>query len=262
MPDSFFQRDGDRYVPGELTRGPWSSDAQHGGPPAALLGTLMERTEARPDSMVTRATFEMLRPVPLAPLAWQTRLLSAGRSVQVIGGVLSAGGQEVLRGQVVRIRLTEVAMDPQPVLPPPPGPEQGRPAPFFPTGNSVGYQTGMESSFVSGGFLEPGPAIAWLRMRCPLVEGEPISPLARVLIAADSGNGVSCTLDYRRYLFINPDLTVHLSRYPEGEWVCLDAATTVSRQGVGLAASTLHDHRGPIGRGLQSLLVGERKPTP
>jgi acyl-CoA thioesterase len=54
-------------------------------------------------------------------------------------------------------------------------------------------------------------------------------------------------------------LTVHLHRYPEGEWVCLEAETTVSRRGVGLAVSMLYDLRGPIGRGSQSVLIGERK---
>jgi len=112
---------------------------------------------------------------------------------------------------------------------------------------------------VRGGFIEQGPAIAWLRMRHALVAGEPIAPLARVLIAADSGNGVSSALDYRHFIFINPDLTVNLHRYPEGEWVCLEAETTVSRRGVGLAVSALHDLRGPIGRASQSLLIGERK---
>jgi Thioesterase-like superfamily len=260
MVDAFFVHDGDRYVPTELTRGPWSSDAQHGGPPAALLGTAMERTERREDAMITRATFEMLRPVPLSPLSLKTQVLTAGRSVQVIAGVLSAGGQEILRGQVVRIRLTEVPLDEHPA-PAPPGPHQGKQVPFFPTGHEVGYHTGMEASFIRGGFVENGPAVAWLRMRYPLVAGEPTSPLARVLIAADSGNGVSSTLDYHRFIFINPDLTVHLYRYPDGEWVCVDAETTVSRHGVGLAISTLHDLRGPIGHGLQSLLIGERKPA-
>jgi len=117
----------------------------------------------------------------------------------------------------------------------------------------------MEASFVSGAFLEQGPAVAWLRMRFPLVRGEAVSPLARVLIAADSGNGVSSALDYRRFIFVNPELTVHLHRPAEGEWVCLQAETIVARRGVGLAVSTLHDLRGPIGYGLQSLLLGQRK---
>jgi len=259
MPDAFFHRDGDLYIPTELTRGPWSGQAQHGGPPAALLGTAMERTEGRDGAMVVRATFEMLKPVPLAPLTLSTRVLSAGRSVQVIGGLLSSGGEEILRGQAVRMRLTDVALDEPPLSPPPPGPEQGKPAPFFPSGHDVGYHTGMEISFVRGGFVEQGPAVAWMRMLHPLVAGDPIAPLARVLIAADSGNGVSSALDYRRFIFINPDLTVNLHRYPDGEWVCLEAETTVSRRGVGLAVSVLYDRRGPIGRGSQSLLIGERK---
>ena len=65
-------------------------------------------------------------------------------------------------------------------------------------------------------------------MRHPLVAGEEPTPLQRVLIAADSGNGISSTLDFRRYLFINVDLTVHLHRLPAGEWVCLDAVTVPS----------------------------------
>jgi hypothetical protein len=79
-----------------------------------------------------------------------------------------------------------------------------------------------------------------------------------VLIAADSGNGVSAALDWKRYLFINVDLTVYLHRLPAGEWVCLDAITIPERSGIGFADSALHDERGPIGRAGQTLLVRER----
>ena len=72
-------------------------------------------------------------------------------------------------------------------------------------------------------------------MRVPLVEGEEPSPLVRVMAAADSGNGVSATLDWNEWLFINTDLTVHLHRMPEGEWVCLDAVTIPEPNGIGMA---------------------------
>jgi hypothetical protein len=113
----------------------------------------------------------------------------------------------------------------------------------------------MEYRFVEGAFLEPGPAVVWLRMRHPLVAGEPPSPLARVLVAADAGNGVSTTLDYRRFLFINTELTVHLVREPAGEWVCLDAITRRSGHGAGLAECVLWDEGGRLGRAAQTLLV-------
>ena len=136
--------------------------------------------------------------------------------------------------------------------------EAGHEHAFFDTGHEVGYHSAMEYRFVRGAFTEPGPATVWMRMRHPLVEGEEPSPLQRLLTAADTGNGASATLDLARYLFINVDLSVHLHRLPEGEWVCLDAITTPEPNGLGLADSALHDRRGPIGRALQTLLVRER----
>jgi hypothetical protein len=117
----------------------------------------------------------------------------------------------------------------------------------------------MEYRFVHGGFAEPGPAIAWMRMRVPLVDGEAPTPLERVLAAADSGNGVSSTLDWDRFLFINVDLSVHLHREPAGEWVCLDAITIPERTGIGIADTALYDERGPVGRADQTLLVDRRR---
>ncbi|HEY6779958.1 MAG TPA: hypothetical protein VI111_03340, partial [Thermoleophilaceae bacterium] len=141
---------------------------------------------------------------------------------------------------------------------PPPGPEHGSHMDFFPTGSDVGYHTAIEYRFVRGGFMEIGPATVWIRMGHPLVEGEQASPLQQVLAAADSGNGVSAALDYRRYVFINTELSVHLLRYPEGEWVCLDAVTTPTAAGVGLTETVLWDQRGRIGRAAQALLVRAR----
>ena len=100
----------------------------------------------------------------------------------------------------------------------------------------------MDARFVTGGFVELGPAAVWLRMRQPLVDDEPPSPLVRALVAADTGNGVSAELDFHRYLFINTELTVHLTREPEGEWVCLDAVTRTGPQGVGLSESRPRRH--------------------
>ena len=95
-------------------------------------------------------------------------------------------------------------------------------------------------------------------MSVPLVEGEAPSGLVRVLVAADSGNGVSSPLDYESYIFVNTDLTVHLYRDPEGEWIGLDARTHVEPTGIGITETVLHDLRGPIGRALQTLFVRKR----
>ncbi|MBA2239661.1 MAG: thioesterase family protein, partial [Solirubrobacterales bacterium] len=48
-PEPFFQRDGEGlYVPSELTRVPWDGNAQHGGPPSALLAGVLESHAAEP----------------------------------------------------------------------------------------------------------------------------------------------------------------------------------------------------------------------
>jgi hypothetical protein len=260
MSDAFYLPDGeDRFLATELTRGPWDPRAQHAGPPAALLGRAVERLGGRADLHTARVTFEIMRPVPIAALQVAARRLRDGRNVDLVEASLTAGGVEVMRATALRIRGAELPLPPG--LGEPrrlPGPDRGRWEPFFPTGQEVGYHTAMEWRFVAGSFLEAGPATVWLRMRHPLLPGETPSPLVRVLAAADSGNGASAALDYRRWLFVNADLTVYLARPLAGEWVALEAATTVA-DGVGLATSVIHDEQGPVGRGLQALFVDRRR---
>jgi hypothetical protein len=114
----------------------------------------------------------------------------------------------------------------------------------------------MEYRFVRGAFLEPGPATVWMRMGVPLVAGERPTGLQRVMVAADSGNGVSAALDWREHLFINTDLSVHLLRLPETDWVCLEAQTLIGASG--MADTALWDECGRIGRAVQTLLVRPR----
>lgn len=116
----------------------------------------------------------------------------------------------------------------------------------------------MEYRFARGSFVEEGPATTWLRALHPLLGGEEMTPLQRVLVAADSGNGISSTLDFERYAFVNVDLSVHLSRMPVGEWVCTDSLTVPEPGGVGLTDTMIFDERGPIGRAAQTLLIAER----
>lgn len=60
------------------------------------------------------------------------------------------------------------------------------------------------------------------------------------------------------WLFINPDLNVHLARYPTDEWVCIDARSQIEPSGIGMAGATIRDRTGIIGRSSQSLLIAPR----
>lgn len=260
MPEAFYEPDRDLFVATELTRGPWDHRAQHAGPPAGLLGHAIERLPEADDFQVGRLTFEILRPVPIAPVAVRAEVTRPGRRVQMLEAELSVDGEVLVRARGWRIRIESLELPEQAIVetPPPAPPEQGSDGEFFPTGQEHGYHSAMDWSFVSGSFLEPGPAQVWLRMRQPLVAGSEPTPLERVLVTADVGNGVSASLDIRRHLFINVDLTVQLERMPAGEWIGVDAVTLPQPRGIGTAESLLFDGGGRVGRGLQTLLVAER----
>lgn len=258
MSEAFFVPDGDAFVATELTQGPWDAGAQHAGPPSALLGRALEQCEARDDAMIARITLEILRPVPITRLHTQARVVRPGRSVTLLEGVLSDDDGPVMLARAWRIRTQDIGVEAGLEPPPEPMPPEQGDERFFVGWDSVGYHTAMEWRFSRGAFLAVGPATVWMRMRNPLVAGEEISPLVRVLAAADSGNGVSAVLDFKRHIFINTDLTVHLHRHPAGEWVRLDARTVAESHGVGMAESALHDERGALGRSVQSLLLADR----
>jgi hypothetical protein len=257
--DAFFIHDGkDRYISTDWTIGPWSRESQHAGPPAALLGRAIENAVQRDDMQVSRATFEILKPVPVAPLTAKAEVLRPGRSVALAGATLSDENGPVMRAHAWMIRVADLDLEPivhgeDPSAAPEKGKEIER---FAPDG--ANYLNAMDWSFVKGSFLESGPAAAWGRMKVALVEGEEISPLSRVLALADSGNGISAVIDFEEWVYINTDLSVYLHRLPVGEWVCLDAQTSIQPTGIGLATSILSDERGVIGRGMQSLFIGPR----
>ena len=103
-----------------------------------------------------------------------------------------------------------------------------------------------------------GPGRVWMRLRYPLLADEPLTALARLAASADFGNGVSATLPFDRFLFINADLTIHLHRPAMGEWIGLDARTVLDARGTGLAESVLHDTSGSVGQAFQTLVVQPR----
>ncbi|MEZ5076134.1 MAG: thioesterase family protein [Solirubrobacterales bacterium] len=260
MPSAFYETAGNEIRASALTRGPWDPGAQHAGPPAALLGRELERLPEADRFQVGRITYEILRSVPIAPVAVEARVRRPGKRVQLVEAELSVAGEVLIRATAWRLRIAPVELPAEAIAPlePPPAPEQGSVGSFFPTAQEHGYHTGMEARFLRGDFIEPGPAQVWMRMRAPLVDDEEPSPLQRVLIAADVGNGVSSTLDFRRYLFVNVELTVHLERLPRDEWVFLDAVTRPQPSGIGIAESVLGDRDGRIGRAQQTLLVAAR----
>ena len=253
--DAFYQPDGPHLVATELTRGPWSDDAQHGGPPLALLGREIER--AAGPGFVARFTAELLRSLPFGRYEVSAQVVRPGRRSRSVHAALLLDGVVCARAQALVLSEVPVALPLGPPRPQLPSPAASTPYTFTFFRSPVGYHTAMEMR-VARGEWGTGAMAGWLRMKVPLVAGETPSPLQRVLVAADAGNGVSAPLPVDEYLFINPDLTLHQHRNLQGEWVGLDGVTRVEANGVGLAQAEVFDDSGPIGRSLQSLLVSRR----
>jgi len=251
----FYEPLGDgRFASTEHTTGPWSRLTQHLGPPSALLVREMERLPSPVPMMISRVTVEILGPVPVAEVSVTASVDRPGRSVELLSAELSSDGRVAVRARawrIVRSDTQAVAGDVDASLAPP---SEGRVV-TRPEAWGPGYLDIMEWRSLSGGFDAPGPATVWARQGVPLVGDEEPSGLQRLLTVADSGNGASNRLDPRKWLFINADLTVHVYREPVGEWIALDAATAIGPDGIGTAASVLHDLSGPVGRGAQTLLV-------
>lgn len=270
-PSSVFVADGDLFVPTALAHGPWAEGTLHGGPTGALLAHLCERIDGgQPTPLrVARVTVDLLRPVPSTPLRAEVALARPGRKVDWVDASLFAGEVEVARASALRVRALPVDLPPgvdpwgrgaagdQPFEG---GPEDGAGFEFSGFDALPGFHdSGLELRFVRSNPLESGPGQLWTRLRYPLVEGVPTSPLMRVMACADMGNAASALVPQDTHSYINPDLIVSLWRQPQGEWVGLDAVTRVDpAAGAGLAEVALHDQVGPIGRASQTVLIDQR----
>lgn len=263
QPEALFEPADQGFRAAPLTRGPWDERMMHGSAPSALLAHAIEQTEPGATELaVTRLTVEFLGGVPVGPVEVATSLAKPGTRLQIVDATLDAGGRRACLARAVRMRranLPGAAATPPPlrgaaVLP---APETGEPWLQFVEGEDRFYPGATEIRVV-GGRSGSGHAVAWIRLRGELLPGVAPSPLVRACAAADFCNGLSAILPFDEWLFVNTELTVHLYREPQGEWVGVDAQTVSDASGVGLASGVLHDAHGPFGTCAQALFVQPR----
>lgn len=258
-PSAFYRDAGDgAFEPSDATTSPWDAKLQHGSPPTALLVWSLERAHPRANMRFARISVDFLGGIPRERMSVSTRVVRPGKRVELSEATLSAGGREVAVARAWRVGTQ------------PPGtvPERPFQLEILPDGGSStafgpkdwGYGRAFDWRFTRGALLSgQGPAQVWSRVRLPLIEGFELTPLDRLLLVVDSANGVSAELSFAEWLYVPPSLSIALLRYPEGEWTCMDARTTLSDDGAGVTNATLADERGVIGFANQVLYVEPRR---
>lgn len=256
--NAIYRIDGRSVATSPDAAGPWSPTMQHGSAPASLVTWAAEQMATAVPMQIARVTIDLMRPVPVAPLTFETDVLREGRKIQLCEVRLRAEGVLVVRATVLKIRRDRQALPPGiadvPVALP--GPDASRliEASF----SSSPFSSAIAMRAARGDFGVPGPGAIWYRVERPMVDGAAVSQAMRAVVAADFCNGTSAALDFRQWTFLNADLTVSLAREPVGEWILLDAETTIGPDGAGLAMARLGDISGYFGRAVQSLVIERR----
>lgn len=256
---AFFERiDVDVFRATEATMSPWDRDLQHGGPATALLAWAIEDRHPNESMRMARIAVDFLGGIPRDVGRIRTRVVRPGRRIELLEGILESRGRDV-----VIARIWRAATQPRGTVPP--GISAPHAVPTLPSRDSEiefgdwGYGAALEWRFVSGAGLNGvGPSQAWTRVRGDLVEGVPIRPIDRLLVAVDSANGLSPELRFEDWLFVPPSLSVAVQRYPLGEWIFIEARTTLSDDGLGVTRARLADRDGYLGIASQALYVEPR----
>jgi hypothetical protein len=241
------------------TESPWDTKAQHGGPPCALFGHVIRENHPDPSFRIARLTVEFLGTIPRGDVEVSTDIARDGRRIRLIEATMTAVGKPVALARAWQIATSGDVLagaelkGAKPVQVPPLPLEQDQK--FIGGKERWGYGESVEGRRVRGAYRGTGYAQSWMRPRIPLVAGQEMHPLDRVLVVADSANGVSARLDMRDWLFVPPAVTVTLHRYPVGEWVLITARSDLADDGLGSTTGTLSDTSGAIGNVTQPLLV-------
>lgn len=246
---------GGRYFAGPGTAGPWNAGLQHGGPPSALLVRAAERCVVAAGAGVTavRTAVEFVGPVPVGEVAVSASVVRAARTAVLVSATVSAHERVCLHGRVWLVCERDTR-----ALCVPPGEPVTVPTGLPDLGGDFPYHDTIEWQAIRGSMRTPGPGLTWARPRRPLVAGEVMSGLQRVVLVGDSASGISATLDWDEWSFVNVDLDVHLARPVLGEWVLIDAVTDLGPSGSALARSTVADVHGPVGVTAQTLVLTPR----
>ena len=241
-----YRQEGDLWIPGPEAKGPFPG--QHGGAVAAVLAGCMETEASRIGAgKALQCSTLLLRPAPLEPCRISVSTVRDGGRVTVLEASLRAGEKECARAQSIFVREQDIGAWPLPARPVH-EPLDAPVAPFGHYGHSPWYGDTVEFRYADG--------THWLRSLRPVMQN--CTALARVCAHADWASGLSrpdSRDEPRIGGFPNADLSIHLAREPQGEWVGLRPRSTWYQNGMGMTDTEILDIHGAVGRACHTIVL-------
>ena len=255
---SFFTTtDNHHFLPTEHTRGPWSTDHCHAGPPTALAARGMEAV--LPDQRLTRLTIVLRKPVPMTGFTVNAAIEHQGRTVsQANCQLIDANGNLLATATGLFVTRSDTSMPTaggiDPTMATPTASKVG-PFPIQPLHSLPSFAgSAVETRYPPGEDGTPGPTRTWLKT-VPLLPGETPSPFQTVCPMADCTNAMGRNAEPGHISFVNADLTILLHRDPVDDWIGSHSVGYWENHGAGMADAQLYDRQGSIGRALQTVIL-------
>ncbi|UYP18834.1 thioesterase family protein [Rhodococcus sp. Z13] len=254
----FTEHDG-VYHPTKYAQSPWSDTMLNGPCVSGLVARELELRHSVEGFVPSRFTLDLFKPVRNEPITFTSELVRDGNRIRVADVELVQGGEVSARATLVFLRKSA----------PPPGSVWTRDAAPTPPPESVAVPPGpLEYSSWYG-----SDRLGWTRVRSehqnserkrlwsrqlPIVVGEELTPFVNT---ATVGEGTSFVTNWsdKGVGYINCDVTLALSRLPEGPEVGIEADNQISSDGIAVGTAVLFDRLGAFGTGVVTALANAHR---
>jgi hypothetical protein len=259
---TFLTRAGDdTFMPTSSSMGPWGPTTVSGLVIAGLVGYGAEQGAGGDGFVGTRLTVDMVRMAVFGELRVQTDLVRDGRRLRMVDVTITQDGRNVAHGRGIFARRSETppgkVWSASLVMPPPPSPAE---TPPFGPKPYVGPDATPARTFED--WHDPTQEkYVWYDCAATLVEGEPMSAFVRAAAVADVANPLT-NWGSDGLQFVNSDVTLMMSRLPEGTLIGMAARDRQEADGVSVGSSVMVDVEGPFGIATVTGLASEVRMKP
>ena len=250
-----FQRNGDHWHPREEAQGPFGG--MHGGAASALaIGEMEMMAGKRGLGALVSAHVYLLRPLPLTDIESRMTPVREGGRIAVFENELHAGGK--LQTKAVACFQQPAMIDGLPGTPDktifdPESFAAWELPEFFVKNTQQGF---LDLVDIRDTVHEDGMRAKWFRLNRPFHAAP--TPFSNAMAVADVSTLFTVTDSGTRPNaagWPNADLSFHLSRVPQGDWIGVAQRGDWWGDGRGFTESEIFDIYGRIGRSCQSAVL-------